>query len=449
MATEQMFTQLPTVSNADMSDIICAVQGYVSPANAGLSVQETLQQVYDLFQSNLILFNAGDPNGAVAGTTYQFCWDTDNKILYVCTTSGASSTAVWTRANINSGFTTTATAGTTTTLTVLSTYWQFFTGSTTQTLVMPVTSTLAQGISWAIVNQSSGNITIQSSGLNTILTLTPNQQAIVTCILNSGTGSASWYTVVDSADSVLSITGTLNQIITSSPTGNITLSTPQDIAPISSPTFAGLTLTTPLTVPNGGTGQSSFTANGVLYASGTTTLSQFAPVNSAVHVTNASGVPSYSTSMTDGQFIIGATTGTPAANNITAGAGINITNSPNNVAISSTGGGIGWTEVTGTSQAMTPDSGWITNNAALVTLTLPVTSAVGTAISVVGKGVGGWRIAQNSGQNIQIGNLSSAVGGTGNVSSSNRFDSLHLICTTANTTWTAAGAPQSSGLTIT
>jgi hypothetical protein len=96
MATEEMFTSLPTVSTAQMSDIICAVQGYVSPSNLGLSVQENLQQVYNLFQSNVILSNAGNPNGVLAGTTYQLCWDTVDLILWVCTTSGTTTTAVWT-----------------------------------------------------------------------------------------------------------------------------------------------------------------------------------------------------------------------------------------------------------------------------------------------------------------------------------------------------------------
>jgi hypothetical protein len=96
MAIEEMFTQLPTVSSSTLNDIICAVQGYVSPSVLGLSTQQTLQQVYNLFQSNLILFNAGNPNGSVAGTTYQLCWDTVDLILWVCTTSGTSTTAVWT-----------------------------------------------------------------------------------------------------------------------------------------------------------------------------------------------------------------------------------------------------------------------------------------------------------------------------------------------------------------
>ena len=88
MATEK-FTQLPTVTNALMTDIIAAVQ-------AGVSSQETLGQIFSLYLSNSILHNAGNPNGAVAGVVYQFCWDTTNSILYVCTTSGNAGTAVWT-----------------------------------------------------------------------------------------------------------------------------------------------------------------------------------------------------------------------------------------------------------------------------------------------------------------------------------------------------------------
>jgi hypothetical protein len=57
---------------------------------------------------------------------------------------------------------------------------------------------------------------------------------------------------------VLSITGTANQIIASSPTGNVTLSLPQDIAVGSTPTFLGLTLTTtPLGISSGGTNLSA------------------------------------------------------------------------------------------------------------------------------------------------------------------------------------------------
>lgn len=96
MAIEEMFTELPTVVTAQMTDIICAVQGFVGPSNLGLSVQENLQQIYNLFQSTIILYYAGNPNGHVAGTTYQLLWDTVDLELWVATTSGTSSTTVWT-----------------------------------------------------------------------------------------------------------------------------------------------------------------------------------------------------------------------------------------------------------------------------------------------------------------------------------------------------------------
>lgn len=202
------------------------------------------------------------------------------------------------------------------------------------------------------------------------------------------------------------------------------------------------------TPPGTGTVNSGAANQLAYYASSGSAVSGLAGANSALLVTNASGVPTMTASLTNGQIIIGSTGGTPTPATLTAGSGISISNGAGSITISGTGSGIGWTEVTGTSQTMTADSGWITNNAGLVTLTLPATAAVGTAISVIGKGAGGWTIAQNVGQNVQVGNVSSTVGAGGSVSSSNRYDSLDLICTTANTTWTALGAPQSSGLTI-
>lgn len=104
------------------------------------------------------------------------------------------------------------------------------------------------------------------------------------------------------------------------------------------------------------------------------------------------------------------------------------------------------TVVTGTTQAMTANNAYASNNAGLVTFTLPATSAVGTLLPVVGMGAGGWLIAQNLGQNIQVGSLSSTAGTSGSIASTNRYDSAILICTVANTTWQTLGGPQSAGL---
>ena len=172
--------------------------------------------------------------------------------------------------NLLPGFATTATAGANTILTVASKNTQEFTGSTTQTVTMPVTSTLVAGFPFKIINNSSGIVTINSSGGNVIQAMAANTSALLTCVSTSGTSAASWNaTYISDGAGVLSITGTANQIIASSGTGNVTLSAPQDIATISSPTFAALTLTAPLTVANGGSGRATATAYALL-AAGTT-----------------------------------------------------------------------------------------------------------------------------------------------------------------------------------
>jgi hypothetical protein len=122
-------------------------------------------------------------------------------VTSVTTSPTATSFAGW-DANKNlsanshvEGYTTTATAAGTTTLTVGSTKLQFFTGSTTQTVTLPVASTLVLGQQFFIVNNSSGVVTVQSSGANSIQAMAATTQLLLTCILTSGTGTASWSAV--------------------------------------------------------------------------------------------------------------------------------------------------------------------------------------------------------------------------------------------------------------
>lgn len=91
-----------------------------------------------------------------------------------------------------------------------------------------------------------------------------------------------------------------------------------------------------------------------------------------------------------------------------------------------------WTQVTGTSASMSANTGYIANNAALVTLTLPTTFAVGDTIEVSGKGAGGWAIAQNASQIIHLGNIDTTTGAGGSLASTNRRDAIKLIGTVAN-----------------
>ena len=89
--------------------------------------------------------------------------------------------------------TSTATAAGTTTLTVASTQNQVFTGTTTQTVVLPVATTLAAGQSFIITNLSTGVVTVQTSGLNTVMAMPANSQLIARVVNTAGgTGTASW-----------------------------------------------------------------------------------------------------------------------------------------------------------------------------------------------------------------------------------------------------------------
>lgn len=100
------------------------------------------------------------------------------------------------------------------------------------------------------------------------------------------------------------------------------------------------------------------------------------------------------------------------------------------------GGGVtAWVDVTGTTQAMAINTGYLADNAGLVTLTLPSTAAQFSVIRVAGKGAGGWTIAQNSGQSINVGNQVTTTGVGGSLASTNANDAIELICTVANSGW--------------
>jgi len=107
-----------------------------------------------------------------------------------------------------------------------------------------------------------------------------------------------------------------------------------------------------------------------------------------------------------------------------------------------------WTEVTGTSQAMAVGNGYGANNASLVTFTLPATAAFGDVVRVLGKGAGGWKIAQNATQQIIVGKLSSTVGTGGSVASTATSDCVELRCITSGTATVWESASGWGNLTV-
>jgi len=306
------------------------------------------------------------------------------------------------------------------------------------------------------VTPGANSITISSSASGTVNAGTINELAYYAAngTAVSGLTTANNGTLVTSNTGVPSISSTLPTAVQ----GNIT-----SVGTIGSGTWQGNTIA----VGYGGTGATSVGANGtlaqsngsiytfttatypstttanqLLYSSATNTVGGLASANSATLVTNASGVPAWTGSMTNGQILIGSTGATPVLGTITGTLGINVTNGAGTITISGGGGGYTWTEVTGTSQTMAANNGYITNNPALVTLTLPTTAALGTTLSIAGKGAGGWKIAQNAGQEIFFGSSATTIGATGYLQSTQQFDSIELLCITANTQWTVITGPQ-------
>lgn len=78
---------------------------------------------------------------------------------------------------------------------------------------------------------------------------------------------------------------------------------------------------------------STTTVSQILYSSSTNVVSGLATANRATLVTNTTGVPVMTSSMTNGQVVIGSTSGTPTPATLTAGTNITITNAANSITI--------------------------------------------------------------------------------------------------------------------
>ncbi len=161
----------------------------------------------------------------------------------------------------------------------------------------------------------------------------------------------------------------------------------------------GINAPLPLSATQGGLGVASPTAHGILVAEGGSA------VNPIV--------------LTTGQVLVGVTGSDPVPTTLSTLSVVN---------------------VTGTTQTIAPNTIYIANNASLVTFTLPATSSVGDQFSIRGSGAGGWTIAQNAGQTVNVGNSATTTGAGGSVSSSNRYDWFNAIAIVANTAWSSAVA---------
>jgi hypothetical protein len=183
---------------------------------------------------------------------------------------------------------------------------------------------------------------------------------------------------------------------------------------------------------------STFAASTLVYSNGANTLQGLATANSASLVTTSAGVPVWSSTMTNGQVIIGSTGATPTAATLTAGTGISITNGAGSITVTNTQtSSTMWTVVT-TAQTLAAGNGYFANSASQLTFTLPATAAVGDTYQVCAVNTGGWITAQAAGQQIFMGNTSDTSGATGTIASaSTKGDWIEIVCYVANTTFYA------------
>jgi hypothetical protein len=175
---------------------------YVKGVTSAIQTQIGNQVPKSLYDANTILYATTD-NTPVALTvgTNTVVGRVAGAIQAISSVSTATASTVMTRdanantgiSNVLEGYATTATAAGTTTLTVASKFDQYFTGSTTQTVVMPVVTTLTLGQAWWITNNSTGLVTVNSSGGNAIIVIAGGTSAIVTCIkVTADTTAAAW-----------------------------------------------------------------------------------------------------------------------------------------------------------------------------------------------------------------------------------------------------------------
>jgi len=179
----------------------------------------------------------------------------------------------------------------------------------------------------------------------------------------------------------------------------------------------------------------NISAAGLIRYDGSGTFSGVTVTNHSLLVGAASnGITSLA--LTNGQLSIGSTGADPSAATLTAGTGVSISNGAGSITINAAGGGLTWTVVTGTTQSMAVNNGYIANNAGVVTATLPATSAVGDVVAITGiNNATGWKIAQNAGNQIFFGTSSTTAGAGGYLQSTAIRDAVKLVCTSINANW--------------
>lgn len=287
-------------------------------------------------------------------------------------------------------------AGGTTILTAASARTQILTGSSSQTFQLPDATTLQIEMTFVFNNNSSGSLIITNNGTTNLYTV-PAGGFVQAAPTSVSTANGTWDFHPWAPSTVTWGSGVTGLVMNSalSTTPSINAGTPSATVPAFVPQRASNTT---------GFGGDSTHLYGIIGGVAELTLTS-------------------------------TTLSVNSSNIINVADPVNPQDAATKNYVDTHSAGLLWTEITGTSQTATINSGYIANNAALVTITLPTTAAQGAIIEVTGKGVGGWKLAQPASVLVHFGSTVTTTGTGGSLASTNQYDSLRIVCVTANTTW--------------
>jgi hypothetical protein len=206
--------------------------------------------------------------------------------------------------NIFRNITSTVSAAGTTVLTAASSYTQVLTGTTTQTYQLPDATTLTNGASFQFNNNSTGALSIVNNSSGPVATV-PAGGATQLFLTSTSTANGTWDTHGFLPENILWGTNSLylaTDIITGGTWNGGTIGTAYGGTGLTSFTSGGAlyaTSTSSLTsgtlpVTAGGTNVTSFTANGIVYGNGTSALGvTSAGTTGQVLLANTGGAPTW------------------------------------------------------------------------------------------------------------------------------------------------------------
>ena len=242
--------------------------------------------------------------------------------------------------NIFRNITSTVSAAGTTVLTAASSFTQVLTGTTTQTYQLPDATTLTNGASFQFNNNSTGALSIVNNGSGPVATVAAGG-ATQLFLTSTSTANGTWDTHGFLPENILWGTNSLylaTDVITGGTWNGGTIGTAYGGTGLTSFTSGGAlyaTSTSSLTsgtlpATSGGTGLATYTTGDVIYASATNTLAKVGIGSTGQVLTVAGGIPTWAAAASGVTITNDTSTATalyPTFTSATSGsvAGLNVT----------------------------------------------------------------------------------------------------------------------------